>query len=33
MTFTRDNGPVVGPDPLKQRLDLVQHAVDGARDK
>jgi len=27
MVFTMDNGPVVIPDPLKGRLDLVEHAA------
>jgi hypothetical protein len=26
--FTRENGPVMTPDPLKQRLDLVKRAGD-----
>ena len=27
MMFTMDNGPVVIPDPLKERLDLVEQAA------
>lgn len=31
MVFTMDNGPVVIPDPLKERLDLVEQAVEARR--